>query len=213
MSHMSLFKSFQPGRSVHALVALLVCASAACAAAITGRALVGQPAPQMALNALDGRDMSAASARGHYLLITFSDAKSKDAGSSFFRAHAPRFAQVPGIVMHNVIVPGGVLLAPRGVILSRIKSDAARLEREVRAGLKPDEQRRFDAAELRWHVDFDRRYTALFGAPAHRVTLALVAPDGVVVAYEDAVDAAVVDRLVALTASSNAPAPRAPAAR
>lgn len=173
------------------LAALLICAAAAVAGDMTGKAV-----PATAINGLDGKDMSAATARGGWLLITFSDVKSKDPGRAFFRAHAARFTGVDKLALHNVIVPGGVMLAPRGVILARIRSDAAKLESEVRAGLTPAQRAAYDRAAIRWHVDFDRRYSSLFGVPPHRVTLVLVDPAGRVTDVADATGASV-DRLLA----------------
>ncbi len=175
------------------LIALLFAATAS-----AGPVPVGSAAPQAAITALDGREMSVASARGHWLLITFSDYRSREAGWAFFKAHAPRFAQVPGLVVHNVIVPGGVALAPRAVVLMRLRSDTARLQREVRDGLPEKDRARFDATDVRWHADFDRHYSERFGAPPHQVSAALVDPAGRLAAFEDAVSGSTVERLLAL---------------
>lgn len=166
------------------------------AARAAAPSLVGQPAPTVAIKALDGSDMSVGAARGHWLLITFSDVKSKDEGRLFFRTNAPRFASVDGLVLHNVVVPGGVMLAPKSAISSRIRSDVGKLEAEVRGGLKPAERAAFERATIRWHVDFDRKYTVLFGAPPHHVTLVLVDPAGRVTDVSEADGTTVVERLL-----------------
>lgn len=149
------------------------------------------------IKSVDGHDMSVTAAHGKPLLITFTDAKSKEEGTAFFRAQAARFTRVDGLVLHNIIVPGGVMLAPKGAIIARIRSDAAKLERDVRAALPADQRAAYDRATIRWHVDFDRHYSDQFKAPPHRVSLVLVDPDGKVAAREDKVDDAAIDRILA----------------
>lgn len=188
------------------VLALMIAGAAPEKDAGARRALVGAPLPDLAFSGLDGRDMSRASARDRWLVLAFTDARSRDEGVRWFKASAARLAKLAPVSVYNVVTPGGVFLAPRPAIRSRIASDARKLSREARASLAPDLAKRFDEVDVRWHVDFDRAVTARFAAPHHRLSLVLVDPAGTVLRYEDAVDAGTLDRLAKLVEDARAKA-------
>lgn len=176
---------------------LLLAGSVTSWAAEEPRNILGKPVSSAAITSLQGEDMDPSRAGGHFLVLAFTDRESRDRGTAWFKDNIPRFLGKKRLALYNIIVPGGVFMAPRKAILDQVRKDVAQIETEIRDSLPPGEQETFAALDIRWHVDFDRRFTRLFGMPAHQVSLVLVDPRGVVVLSEADISGKVIDRVLA----------------
>lgn len=172
--------------------------------------LVGRTAPNVPLKAIDGRDMSLARARGHYVLLVFSDARSRLLSRTFLAHNAARLGQIRGLSIYHIQVPGQVLM-PRAAWLYQARADAAKTVAEARDSVMSIQQDAFDRLDIRFHADFDRQFSDLFDAPRAVVSLVLVDPNGYIAAQERDTEEPAVQRVIrALKEHKLAPGSRAP---
>ncbi len=163
------------------------------------RGAIGNPLPDASLTSLDGIDMSFRTARGSWLLVALADRDARDEALAWFERHARKLAETEDLQVLSLLFPGKVgFVVPRAVAQKKILEDVRRILRRSRQALPEELRSRFDSRRLLWHVDWRRKLTAELGAPRHRLCLVLADPEGRVVASEDRVDEAALERLLDL---------------
>lgn len=174
--------------------------------------LVGRTAPTVPLKAIDNEDMTLAAARGRYVLLVFSDAKSRLLSRHFLAQNAARLGSARDLAVYNIMVPGQLLI-PRAAWLYQARADAQKTITEARESVMSFQQAGFDSLTIRFHADFDRRFSDLFDAPKGVVSLALIDPNGYILAQEQNVEEPAFHRIMsAIKARKLAPGSHAQAA-
>lgn len=157
--------------------------------------LVGRTAPTVPLKAIDNKDMTLAAARGRYVLLVFSDAKSRLLSRHFLAQNAARLGSARDLAVYNIMVPGQLLI-PRAAWLYQARADAQKTVAEARESVMSFQQAGFDGLTIRFHADFDRRFSDLFDAPKGVVSLVLIDPNGYILAQEQNAEEPAVHRIM-----------------
>lgn len=113
--------------------------------------------------------------RGKIVLLTFLDRDSANEAIHWLERQTTWLLHQPGVSFVNVFYPGGMFfMIPRGEAVHRIRQEVGKTRQEMMASLPPDEQKRLEAADIRWVVDWKRGIASRYPVERGRANLFLL---------------------------------------
>jgi len=156
---------------------------------------IGESIRTSPLDLIDGSTSDPGSHRDRFTLLIYSSRATQEEAQQWFLNHAAALIPLPNFTIYNIIDPGPLATSRRN-ILRRVKSEIEDAKKRVREDLPESSRAVFDAMDVRWHVDWEGAMTQLHGIPSSRLALALLAPDGTLMDYEEWINDTVIRRVV-----------------
>ena len=139
------------------------------------------PAPRFSQSDLFGRPFDLTQTRGKIVLLAFLDRNSTFEAIEWLERQTTWLLHEPNLSFVNVFYPGGhSFLIPRGEVVSKIRKEINRSEKNLLMGLADPEVEAYKKADIHWLVDWKRQISRLYPVEKGRVNLFLIDTEGAI---------------------------------